>query len=94
MNTDAHRALDRLFADCAADAGCREAFPDLPQSLAAVLADLEASPRRLDTIHPRTGEPFALDVSAVGFAAGPARRALQHDPVEPGAVDHLPRRGG
>lgn len=70
MNTDAHRALDRLFADCEADAGCREAFPDLPQTLAAVLADLEASPRRLDTIHPRTGEPFALDVSAVGFAAG------------------------
>ena len=70
MNADAHRALDRLFADCEADAGCREAFPDLPQTLAAVLADLEASPRRLDTIHPRTGEPFTLDVSAVGFAAG------------------------
>ena len=32
--------------------------------------DLEAGPRRLDTVHPRTGEPFALEVSAAGFAAG------------------------
>ena len=70
MNADAHRALDRLFADCAADPGCREAFPDLPQTFAAVLEELEANPRRLDTIHPRTGEPFAMEVSAVGFAGG------------------------
>ena len=70
MNADAHRALDRLFADCEADPGCREAFPDLPQTFAAVLEELEADPRRLDTIHPRTGEPFALEVSALAFAGG------------------------
>ena len=75
MNADAHRALDRLFADCAADPGCREAFPDLPATLTAVLQDLEASPRRLDTTHPRTGEPFALELSSVGFAGG-LRNAL------------------
>ena len=70
MNTDAHRALDRLFGDCEADPGCREAFPDLPRTFAAVLDELEADPRRLDTIHPRTGEPFSLEVSALGFAGG------------------------
>ena len=75
MNVDAHRALDRLFADCAADPGCREAFPDLSETLAAVLEALEANPRRLDTVHPRTGEPFVLEVSAVGFAGG-LRNAL------------------
>ena len=70
VNADAHRALDRLFADCAADRGCREAFPDLPETFAAVLEELEANPRRLDTTHPRTGEPFELAVSAPGFAGG------------------------
>ena len=70
MNADAHRALDRLFADCEADPGCREAFPDLPRTFAAVLEELETDPRRLDTIHPRTGEPFSLEVSALGFAGG------------------------
>lgn len=68
VNADAHRALDRLFADCAADAGCREAFPDLPQTFARVIAALEANPRTLDTTHPRTGEPFELTLTAGSFA--------------------------
>ena len=70
MNADAHRALDRLFADCAADPGCREVFPDLPELFAAVVEELEANPRRLETTHPRTGEPFKLTVSGTGFAGG------------------------
>ena len=70
INADAHRALDRLFADCAADAGCNETFPDLPRTFARVMADLEANPRELDTTHPRTGEPFELTLTAAGFAGG------------------------
>ncbi len=48
MNADAHRALDRLFADCAADPGCREAFPDLPARTCrdSGPAKPSASPRR------------------------------------------------
>ena len=70
MNVDAHRALDRLFADCAADSGCRDAFPDLPQTFARVIADLEAEPRVLSTTHPLTGEPLEWPLTASGFASG------------------------
>ena len=70
INADAHRALDLLFADCASDAGCNEAFPDLPRTFARVIADLQANPRELDTTHPRTGEPFELTLSAASFAGG------------------------
>ena len=70
MNADAQRALDRLFADCAAEPGCREAFPDLPETFARVIEELEVNPRVLDTMHPRTGEPFELRLNGSGFAAG------------------------
>ena len=70
VNADAHRALDRLFADCAADAGCNEAFPDLAQTFGRVIANLEANPQQLDATHPRTGEPFGLTLTAAGFAGG------------------------
>ena len=70
VNADAHRALDRLFADCAADAGCKEAFPNLAQTFARVIAELEANPREMDTIHPRTGEPFEATLTAASFAGG------------------------
>ena len=69
MSIDAHEALDRLFADCEADAGCREAFPDLPRTFASVIADLEASPRAVGATHPRTGEPFEATLTAARFAA-------------------------
>ncbi len=70
MNADAQRALDRLFADCAAEPGCREAFPDLPETFERVIEELEVNPRVLDTMHPRTGEPFELRLNGSGFAAG------------------------
>ena len=79
MNVDAHRALDRLFADCAADSGCRAAFPDLPQTFARVIADLEANPRVLSAIHPRTGEPFERPLTAPLFAGG--LRAVLYSPT-------------
>lgn len=40
----AQRALDLLFADCAADAACRQAFPRLPQEFKQVLTDLAQRP--------------------------------------------------
>ena len=94
VNADAHRALDLLFADCAADAACDAAFPDLRQTFARVIAELEASPRRLDTIHPRTGEPFESDADGGELRRRPPRRALQPDLREPGAVHRRARRRG
>jgi pimeloyl-ACP methyl ester carboxylesterase len=40
----AQLALDRLLADCAADAACQRAFPDLAGDLAATLARFDAGP--------------------------------------------------
>jgi pimeloyl-ACP methyl ester carboxylesterase len=40
------RALDRLFAACAADVACRTAFPNPANDLAAVFEELEARPLR------------------------------------------------
>ena len=94
INADAHRALDLLFADCAADRGCSEAFPDLPQTFARVIADLEANPRMLDTIHPRTGEPFEATLTATGFAGG--LRGVLYSPTVASLLplDHRTCRGG
>lgn len=52
---DAQRALDRALAACAADAGCRRAFPDLSTRVRALLNRLDASPRTVRLTHPRTG---------------------------------------
>ncbi len=40
---EAQRALDEIFARCAADALCAERFADLPQDFAALLARLDAA---------------------------------------------------
>ena len=49
-------ALDALFDRCEADAGCREAFPELRNRFAAVLARLRETPVEVTLEHPRTGE--------------------------------------
>lgn len=41
---DSQRALDLLFAECAADAACGEAYPDLPGTLGAVRERLAREP--------------------------------------------------
>lgn len=51
------RALDLLFARCAADAGCQEAFPDPAADLHAVTERLDRGPVDLPVTEPRTGKP-------------------------------------
>lgn len=53
----AQRALDQLFARCAADAACRNAFPDLPAEFQGLLERLAAQPVSVSLDHPITGEP-------------------------------------
>lgn len=44
---DAQAALDRLFADCAADAACREKYPTLRGDFDAALAAIEKNPPKV-----------------------------------------------
>lgn len=60
---DAQRALDRVLADCAADAICNEKHPDLAARLRTLVKELESSPADVRLTHPRTGisESVSLD---------------------------------
>jgi len=60
---DAQRALDRLLADCAADAACAAAFPALADDARALFARLEAERPLVQGVHPRTGRPLELRLS-------------------------------
>jgi pimeloyl-ACP methyl ester carboxylesterase len=60
---DAQRALDRLFADCAADAGCAAAFPTLADDTRALFARLEKERPIVRGVHPRTGRPLELPIA-------------------------------
>lgn len=53
---DAQRALDLIFARCAAEAECSQAFPNLHPEFKEILADLSQSPVELTLAHPTTGE--------------------------------------
>jgi pimeloyl-ACP methyl ester carboxylesterase len=65
---DAQRALDAIFARCAADAECGRAFPDLPASFASLLA-AHAEPRRISVPHPTTAATTEVTVSRETIAS-------------------------
>jgi pimeloyl-ACP methyl ester carboxylesterase len=62
-------ALERLFADCAADAGCAGAFPRLREEFGAVLARLERAPAKLTITNPATGQPLTVEIGRAAFAS-------------------------
>jgi len=71
---EAQRALDRIFARCAADDGCHEHFPNLPAEFHELLARLDKEPVS-------TSSPYATDAGAgaagdTGKFAAPQLRAL------------------
>ena len=70
LGRDAERALDLLFAECAADARCAAAFPDLRARFAKLLDRLAAEPARVTVSHPRTGAPSEVVITRDAFAAG------------------------
>jgi pimeloyl-ACP methyl ester carboxylesterase len=69
MGMDAARALDLLLEDCAADAGCNAAYPDLTEELQTLLETLEQGPVRQTLAHPRTGRPTEVVVSRTSLAS-------------------------
>jgi pimeloyl-ACP methyl ester carboxylesterase len=64
---DAQRALDRLFADCAADPACGTAFPELPADFAAVLERLAQRPVQVEIADSDTGQPVEVVLTSEVF---------------------------
>jgi pimeloyl-ACP methyl ester carboxylesterase len=64
---DGQAALDRLFAQCAADAGCSKTFPKLRAEFDRLVARLEASPVKLSLPDPRTAQPVDITMTAARF---------------------------
>ena len=52
------RAFELLFADCAADRGCRTAFPDLEARFYELLETLDADPVSFEVLDPWTEEEY------------------------------------
>lgn len=63
----AQRALDRTFADCAAEPGCRTAFPNARGALDRLLARLDAGPIQARLRDPRTGRAVEVTVTRAAF---------------------------
>lgn len=60
---DAQAALDGLFAECAAEATCAAAFPDLPGDLRTVLDRAKAGRARATVMDPKTGKDVERELS-------------------------------
>jgi len=77
FGADGRVALDRMFADCAADAGCAEAFPDLGRRFWAWMQTLgtDDEPTLVTVRDPRTGE-LIEDVPVTRAALASAIRGL------------------
>jgi pimeloyl-ACP methyl ester carboxylesterase len=78
VGRDAQRAIDSLYAACAADPACARAFPRGAGTLQALLLDLSTKPRRVTVTHPRTGAQVSFDMHAEGFVG--ALRSLLYLP--------------
>jgi pimeloyl-ACP methyl ester carboxylesterase len=61
---DSQRAFDLLVKDCAADAGCNKAYPNLGARAKALMERLEKNPPTVKITHPRTGETGEITIDA------------------------------
>ncbi|MCZ2835877.1 alpha/beta hydrolase [Modestobacter sp. VKM Ac-2985] len=64
---NAVRALEGLFATCAADAGCAEQYPDLEQTVTDLVAELDAEPATVTVLDPMTGERVEGPLDGAGL---------------------------
>lgn len=64
LRRDAQRALDLIFARCADDPACREAFPNLSEEWKQLLQRLKRAPAQVSVPHPTTGEATTISLSA------------------------------
>ncbi len=61
------RALEEVFAACAADAECAQAFPELPAVLAATVERLDAVPVAVDILDPIEGRRVDMLIDGSTF---------------------------
>ncbi|MCZ2813272.1 alpha/beta hydrolase [Modestobacter sp. VKM Ac-2979] len=64
---NAARALEALFATCAADARCAERYPDLEQTVTDLVAELDAAPASVTVRDPTTGERVESPLDGAGL---------------------------
>ncbi|MCC2958114.1 alpha/beta hydrolase [Massilia sp. IC2-477] len=64
---DGQAALDKLFAQCAKDAGCNKTYPNLRAEYEGLVAKLEAAPLKLNLPDPRTAQPVEITMTASRF---------------------------
>jgi pimeloyl-ACP methyl ester carboxylesterase len=75
---DAQDALDSIFARCAAEVNCHEAFPYINDEFKSLLAELDRQPIHVNLSEPSTGEP--IDLSFSREMLGTAIRLLSYTP--------------
>jgi len=86
----AERAIETLFAQCAADAQCHKTFPDPKADLDAILASLKAKPAPVVVKHPVTGKPVTIALTQSAFASG--LRVMLYDEEEGRRIPLLLRK--
>lgn len=74
----AQGSIEQLFSECAADAGCNKAYPDLDRKLAAVLSRLDQKPAEVTIPHPAYKSPVTLELTRDAFAE--ALRIMLYSP--------------
>ncbi len=60
---NAQRSLDLIFAECAAEAACQAAYPNLSQEFARLMASLDKQPVTMDLVHPLTSQQVHLELT-------------------------------
>jgi pimeloyl-ACP methyl ester carboxylesterase len=64
---DSQAALDKLFDQCARDAGCRKAFPNLKNEFAALADKVAGGAVKVTLADPRTAQPAQVKVTSMRF---------------------------
>jgi pimeloyl-ACP methyl ester carboxylesterase len=61
---DTQRAFELLAKDCASDAGCNKAYPNLLERMKTLIDRLDKNPATVTITHPRTGETGDVTIDA------------------------------
>ena len=88
---NAERSFDELFASCAAETACSEAYPDLASRFDALVAALDAEPLMVPVTDVFTGDPYqaALDGAGLIGLTFQALYSAELIPLLPGLIAEL-----